>query len=186
MYSNLYTPFLVDLNQLRRGILPDEVTELITSEVVAYLRISKTRVTQLLKEGRLIARFDASVRPNGCWFYTRASVAACKAERDAFPLKYMAAYARGAIAHEGVVAAKAFELFDQKKSVAEVVRILQVKPDRIRRLWQEYKTPLGQRVMTPEAERELFERQKTIKELEIADTRARAAMLAASKPKGQT
>lgn len=168
-----------------RSDLPEALQELEAIDVMRYLGISRTRVLQLHKEGKIKSvRFDLGIKPHGGWIFSRESVDAYKEEREASPLGVKSVYARGSVAHEGIVAAKAFELFDQKKTITEVVRILRVKPERVRRLWIEYKTPLGQRVMTPEAERELFERQKTIKELEIADARARAAMLAASKPKG--
>lgn len=154
-----------------------------TAEVARFLGISPSHTLKLIRTGRIKARYDRTHRPHGRWVYSRRSVEEYKKFRDANPLTAPGTqYLRGAMAHEGVVAAKAFELFDQGKSLSEVTRLLCVKPERIRRLWQEYKTPLGQRVMTPEAEAELFERQKILKELELKEEAIRASVLRASKP----
>lgn len=44
----------------------------------------------------------------------------------------------------GVIAARAFALFEERKTLAEVVRELRVEPERVRALYREWMTPLGQ------------------------------------------
>lgn len=100
------------------------------AETARALRVTVSGLEYLIRKGALSYEKDASgVR----WF-------------DPSEVRALAA-ARGIEApYSGQVCRRVFELFDEGRSLPHIVKELSILPEQVRKLWIEYRTPLGRDV----------------------------------------
>ncbi len=104
-----------------------------TSETARLLGVSKQRVEQLRKAGKL---GSATLDPNGRWQFDRAEVQRLLSERARAPHPRML---------DGKRYAQVFAMFQRGLSFADIVVQAQVTPEQVRTLYSEYLQPLAPR-----------------------------------------
>jgi hypothetical protein len=104
-----------------------------TSETARLLGVSKQRVEQLRKAGKL---GRATLDPNGRWQFDRAEVQRLLSERARAPHPRML---------DGKRYAQVFAMFQRGLSFADIVVQAQVTPEQVRTLYSEYLQPLAPR-----------------------------------------
>jgi hypothetical protein len=104
-----------------------------TSETARLLGVSKQRVEQLRKAGKL---GSATLDPNGRWQFDRAEVQRLLSERARAPHPRML---------DGKRYAQVFVMFQRGLSFADIVVQAQVTPEQVRALYNEYLQPLAPR-----------------------------------------
>jgi len=116
-------------------------------EAMQRLQLSLNGIKSTETRGLLRSRKDAT----GHVFYDPAEVDALAAKKQ-IPLQSPS---------EESLALRAFDLFEQNKTMAECVRVLGVAPQVVRRLYLEWVTPLGEAV-NPKASRDTLERERLL------------------------
>jgi excisionase family DNA binding protein len=113
---------------------------LTVSEAAKRLGVGPSRIAQLVKAGRLPV---AARQPPGRGgiepqLFRRSDVDAYAVTRTAAPVAFQSKRRQ-----EARAAVRAFELFAEGRSLAEVCRELEEPPNVVRRLYAEWLTPLG-------------------------------------------